>query len=135
MKSEKQRILTTVLFIAFLSTLFLSLFHLSSGMSMDGSMMDCPYVSHEEVICPMSLLDHITAWKAAFISIAPTLFTLAGLLISAILTVSVAPNLLRKVRLWLLKIPVHRRHSQPINYIVRPLQELFSSGILHPKVF
>jgi len=135
MKAGLERFVAGVVLAFFVGSLFFSLYHLASGMTMDGSMSDCPYMSHEAVLCPMNLLDHIDAWKAAFISIAPTLFTLAGLLISAIVVVSVAPNLLRKVRLWLLKVPIHRHPAQFARFIVRPLQELFSNGILHPKLF
>lgn len=135
MKAGLEQVMAGVVLAFFVGSLFFSLLHLASGMTMDGSMSDCPYMSHEAALCPMNLLDHIDAWKASFVSIAPTFFTLAGLLMFAIVAASVAPNLLRKVRVWLLKVTIHRHPAYSARFIVRPLQELFSNGILHPKLF
>ena len=58
MKLTAYIILTIVL-----GTMFLSFFHMSTGMNMHSGMSDCPFMSHEETICPMSVMDHIGAWN------------------------------------------------------------------------
>ena len=126
---------SSFIFAVLLGAMFVSLFHMSTVMDMADSMSGCPYMTHEAVLCPMNLLDHIEAWKASFASIVPMLFTLWGCLIITFVIVSVAPHLVGKVRLWLLKVPIYRDQGHLYDFIVRPLQELFSRGILHPKLF
>jgi len=123
---------TMLLFL--LGTMFVSLFHLSIGMDMTGGMTDCPFAAHAEVICQMNVGDHIGAWKSAFLSVVPALTLLLVVAGIAILVASVAPNLLRKIRY---AAPPSYRWFQARTYTFsyRPLQELFSSGILHPKLF
>jgi len=114
-------------------TMFFSLFHMSMGMDMTSGMTNCPFMSRGEVVCPMNISDHLGAWKAMFVSTIPTvLFLLAGaLLVSAIAT---APYLvaskIKRLIVYYLQPPI-----QTYTYCHRALQELFSSGILHPKLF
>ncbi|MDC1205654.1 hypothetical protein N8083_02290 [Candidatus Pacebacteria bacterium] len=130
------KILSAILLVLFLGTMFFSLFHVSSGMEMSGTMgmSDCPFMSHEEVLCSMNFTDHISAWKTAFLSITPTLTILLLAAGTIALIASIAPNLLLKPRY---AIPILRKHIQERTYTFsyRPLQELFSNGILHPKLF
>ena len=82
----------------------------------------------------MNPTDHISAWKSAFHSVIPTL-TLLVLAAGVVASVaSVAPNLLLKRRY---AEPILRNYIQTRTYTFfhRPLQELFASGILHPKLF
>lgn len=123
-------IVTTV----FLSVLFLSLFHMPASMEMGGEMSDCPFMTHEEVLCSMSTIDHIAAWKSAFTAIAPSFVLLLLTLVAVALVLAVAPNLLLSQR--------YRQHilsrevcDRIYTFSYRPLQELFSNGILHPKLF
>lgn len=123
-----------MLLVFFLGTMFFSLFHVSSGMEMSGGMSDCPFMSHDEVLCSMTLTDHLSAWKTAFLSISPTL-TMLMLTVGAVaLVVSVAPNLLFKRRHFI-PIPNRLVRERTYSFSYRPLQELFSNGILHPKLF
>ena len=128
------KILSFTLLTAFLGAMFFSLFHMSMGMDMYGGMTDCPFMSHEEVICPMNLADHIGAWKSVFTSVAPTLallFVTAG---AAVLIVSTAPNLLRRIQYA--SPPLYRwLQARTYTFSYRPLQELFSRGILNPKLY
>lgn len=117
-----------------LGTMFISLFHMSMGMDMSGGMTDCPFMSHEEVICPMSLVDHIGAWQSVFLAVVPALTLLLAATSIAVLVAAIAPNLLKKSR----HIPapscrLFRARTYTFSY--RPYQELFSSGILNPKLF
>jgi len=112
-----------------LGAMSFSLSPMLMGMGMSGGETDCPFMSPEEVICPMNLIDHIGAWKSAFVALAPTL----GLLIvTAVFVVSIAPNLIRK---FFYALPPSLRFCERIDaFSRRPLQELFSSGILNPKL-
>jgi len=132
--NKATKILSVILLALFLGTMFFSLFHMSMGMDMSGGMTDCPFMSHEEVICPMNLADHIGAWKSVFASVAPTLTLLLAVAGVAVFVASIAPNLLGRVRYaspplcrWL--------QTRIYTFSYRPLQELFSNGILHPKLY
>jgi len=117
-----------------LGVMFTSLFHMSMGMDMSGGMTDCPFMEHGEVICPMNLADHVGAWKSAFLSVVPTLTLLLAAAVMAVFVASVAPNLLRRISYS--SPPRHRLlRCKTYNFSYRPLQELFSAGILHPKLF
>lgn len=126
---------TAALILAFLlGAMFVSLFHMSMGMDMHGGVGDCPFMAHEEVICPMDLADHLAAWKSVFQVAAPTIVLLLAAAGALALVFSAAPHLYtRKLRL----IPVLYRQLRERIYAFsyRPLQELFSNGILHPKLF
>jgi len=117
-----------------LGTMFISLFHMSMGMDMSGGMTDCPFMEHGEVICQMNLADHIGAWKSAFLSVVPTLTLLLAVASIAIFVASVAPNLLQKTR-YLQPTLYCWLRPRTYTFSHRPLQELFSIGILHPKLF
>jgi len=128
------KILSFTLVTFFLGTMFFSLFHTSMGMDMSQGMMDCPFMSHEEVICTMNLTDHIGAWKSAFLSVVPTLTLLLAVAGIAVFVASIAPNLLRKIQCA--SPPLYRwLQTRIYTFSYRPLQELFSNGILHPKLF
>lgn len=129
------RRLSTIIFILlFLGTMFFSLFHMSMGMDMSAGMTDCPFMANSEVICAMNVSDHIGAWKSVFLSTVSTLTMLLAVAGVAVFIASVAPNLLRKIdyaspslQRWL--------EIRTYSFSYRPLQELFSNGILHPKLF
>lgn len=128
------KLLSVFVLVVFLGTMFFTLFHMSMGMDMSEGMAGCPFMSHEQVICPMNLADHIGAWESAFVAIVPTLILLIAILGSVAFIISIAPNLIRKIRY--LSLPLNRCfHKRTYAFSYRPLQELFSSGILHPKLF
>lgn len=117
-----------------LGAMFLSLFSMSSGMDMTGSMSDCPFMSHGEVLCPMNVADHIGAWQSVFQAIAPAMVLLLAVAVAVASVASVAPHLLLP---RFKPIPILERslHERTYSFSYRPLQELFSNGILHPKLF
>jgi len=104
------------------------------GMDMSSGMTDCPFMAHEEVICPMNLADHIVAWKSAFLSAVPTLTLLLAVAGIAVSIASVAPNLLGKIQ-YISPPSCRWLETKAYTFIYRPLQELFSNGILHPKLY
>lgn len=128
------KILSLTLLVLFLGTMFFSLFHMSMGMDMSDGMSDCPFMSHEEVVCSMNLTDHIGAWKSTFNLIVPSFTLLLLAVVTLVTIVSIAPNLLRKKEF--VSPPSYRWIIQrTYTFSYRPLQELFANGILHPKLF
>jgi hypothetical protein len=122
--------ISSIVLVFLLGTMFVSLFHMTIGMDMVGSMPDCPFMTHEEVLCPMDLASHLSAWKLAFQVTTPFVILLIAMACVALVSPHFfAPKLER--------IPiVYRRLREKIyTFTYRPLQELFANGILHPKVF
>jgi len=130
----RNSIITAILITLFLGVMFGGLFHMSAGMDMSDGMTACPFASGQETICPMGVTDHIGAWKSAFLSVVPTLTLLLLATGVVAFVLSVAPNLLLKRRFV---EPILHNYIQERSYTfsARPYQELFSSGILHPKLF
>jgi hypothetical protein len=112
-------------------TMFLGLFHVS--MNMADRMTDCPFMLHSDGLCPMSIAEHLGAWKSFFLSTAPTTIILlvGALLVSAVVF---APHLFVDST-KLLAAGGIRLRARRYRHSYRPLQELFASGILHPKLF
>jgi len=129
-----KKIVGIAILTVFLGAMFASLFHMSMGMDMAGGMTDCPFMESGEVICPMNLADHISAWKAAFVSAAPTVVTLMLVAGAIVFIASTTPFLFAPKRRPIpIRLNVLRTRTYSFSY--RPLQELFSNGILHPKLF
>lgn len=129
------KILAGILLAIYLTLMFASSFHVSGTMDTSHGMTDCPFMSHEEIICPMNLIDHIGAWKSFFFTFIPTTITLLIALTAAVLIGTGAPHFLQKCIPLFVLIRWQQRLRQNIyTYIVRPFQELFSNGILNPKV-
>lgn len=129
-----QKFTTALLAIIFLGAMFGGLFHMTMSMDMTGEMSGCPFSVQGETICSMSALDHIGTWQSTFSATIPGLTLLLSVLAAAVVILSVAPNLLLKPKFRITAIPkeiVERLYT----FSYRPLQELFSSGILHPKLF
>lgn len=128
------KIIAGIILAFLLGAMFVSLFNMSAGMDMSGGMLGCPFMSHEEVVCPMNLADHIDAWKSAFLFVAPTIFLLFTAVGVVALILSIAPHLLPPKRK---PIPIQFRlllkHTHAFSY--KPLQDLFARGVLHPKLF
>lgn len=82
----------------------------------------------------MNILDHIGAWKEAFLAVAPSLLILFAITGAVVLVASVAPNLLRGIQYRPSQI-LTRFRELIYAFSYKYLQELFSNGILHPKLF
>jgi hypothetical protein len=130
----KNKVVTAVLTILFLGVMFGGLFNMSMGMNMTGNMADCPFMEHGEVLCAMNVFDHFSAWESAFMAIVPTLVLLLSAL-AAVVALVVAPNLVLARKFLDSQVFVRFRIESVFSHSVRPLQELFSNGILHPKLF
>ncbi len=133
MKLSKRIIKIPLVLIVF----WMLLFGLSQ-MSMDMSMMDgkanCPFGGHSMAICQMNPMEHIQEWQSMF-TMLPAQNTLL------LLFVLFAFLFIRKLysRFSIpeppLSYPDNRAAYSQSFQIFDPLQELFSSGILNPKVF
>lgn len=128
------KIIASLVFTFLLGAMFVSFFHMSMGMNMTDGMSDCPFMAHEKVICSMSITDHIGAWKSAFLAVTPTLVLLLSAAGAVAFVASVAPHLFALKR-RLIPILHKQLRERTYTFSYRPLQDLFSSGILHPKVF
>lgn len=124
-------IITTLVF----SVMFIGLFSVATSMDMEHrhGMSDCPFMTHGEVVCAMSVTDHLNAWKATFLGTMPTTVIVLSVVLVAFALLQV-PRLL--VPLWRsVYIPHRQLRERTYSFLLRPLQELFSNGILHTKVF
>ena len=132
--SYLKSILMSLTFI-FVGTLFLSLFHMSTDMSMTNHILDCPMMMEGGVICQMDFNEHMSFWSALSLAIPVLLLTLL-LLLPYAKAFSMACSVLfgQSISVWKLSTVSFYQKQSP-TYTVRPLQELFSSGILHPKIY
>ena len=128
------KVVTGLILVFLLGAMFTSLFYMSVGMGMTGGMADCPFMTHEETVCPMDLADHVGAWKSAFLAAVPNVVREALAAAEAVAVLWVVPYLVVS-GYW--PVPILKRQLRERTYAFskRPLQELFSSGILHTKLF
>lgn len=120
--------------IAFLLVGFLGLGHFGININSDGVMSNCPAMGMISV-CQMNPLEHILAWQGMFAFTPNQNNILAALL----LLLAIALGILRTrqrhvVSLYKIFTP-KRRYGQSHSLWRTSLQEAFSNGILHPKIF
>lgn len=129
----RNKYITGAMLLVFMSMLFVSLFHMSVDMVNDTS--GCPFMAHEETLCSMSIFGHLGAWEANFLATVPAFMVLLGTLVAAAVLLSVAPHLIfSRSRLYTQSFVINKNRDI-YSFPRRPLQELFSNGILHPKLF
>lgn len=117
---------------------FLGFSYTDMAMGQDGQMSPpgCFMPGMTTSLCQMGPLEHVAAWQDMFTAVPSQLDSLTLiLLLSAVLVFGL---LLRRRAIYLLipsdfqSRPVYQRaDTAPFN----PFQELFSDGILHPKIF
>lgn len=124
MRILKTTIAFTILsaYIAFGSFLMMGMMdhhHMSGG---------CPFMPGEQVVCQMDAFDHISAWQSTFVAIAPTILALSILAAVTVLT----------LRHWYPPpdfVPIRIYYYRRTEVAIIPFyQELFSNGILNPKI-
>lgn len=98
------------------------------------SMIDCPFMGHEETLCPMTIIEHIGAIRQILEMTVPhILFLIAAcgyVLLSFHISYLYALRmrvLIRTVRIW--------RTRVLYTFAYKWLGDLFSYGILHTKIF
>ncbi len=131
----KTKTVGAVLLFVFVSVFFFSLFHASVGMDMSGAVSDCMFMEHGEAVCSMSVTDHLQVWKDSFLATSPSLALLVLTISSLLLLFSIPPNLILSRKILQAQLFSFKKISLLLNFSPRPLQDLFSSGILHPKLF
>lgn len=129
-----KKILLVSLLIALMFVGGFGVFHFGMDMDMDGGMSGCPSVGMA-AMCEMNPLEHISAWQGAFTTL-PYTNTLTLLIISLLA--------LFFSLVWIGRIPIRLPLApvRPVRYtrrgekpVIHLFQELFSSGILNPKLF
>mgnify|MGYP001567940350 CR=1 FL=1 len=135
--SRTAKTLLILSLVAFLLFGFFGLSHSSMAMGADGNMImsNCPFMSGQVAACKMDILEHIATWQSMFTGIlSHTGSTLMLMLVAA----------LALAFLWAhLRWPPTNRVFASTRLLVRreyvppapSLQELFSSGILNPKLY
>lgn len=123
----------TLVFIV-LGTMLVSLFHMDSAVKTGGSMSNCPFMAHEEVICPMDLANHISIWKTVFMATIPPLEFLL-VIVTVIAFIANFPSHLLVPRGIPILFFFRQLQERIYTYTYRPLQDFFSNGILNPKLF
>lgn len=118
----------------FLIIMFLSLFYMSMGMDVSFEMSDCPLMLDQSIVCQMDVYEHISVWKSLFLSIAPNFVLFSLVLVSILLAFSQIPGYWRHPPEDFILL-YRRVVGRLLTFNYRALQELFSNGILHPKLF
>lgn len=121
--SRKNVILGIFITFAYIALSVFSLFMLAGHMSHDSmSMSDCPYMVGQHSICPMDFSSHISAWQDM---VRTTLPTILLLIIVAVVFITQETNKENRPPVFVRRRPL-RQFS--------PFTELFSRGILNPKI-
>lgn len=127
------RFIATVTLIAVCGALIAGLHHMSVSEATHGGMTDCPFMVHDNAVCGMSLFDHISEWKTMQVALSPMLLLVLAVAAAISLTGASPPNRaicgVPEVRLTFTRL-----EERTYTYVLRPLQEYFSSGLLHPKI-
>jgi hypothetical protein len=95
---------------------------------------DCPLMAHEESLCPMTALHHVALLRMLFEAALPGVVTLVLVLGAAVFI-----GFMRMKQCWHIRyrLPVLFRWRTSVlsHFSCRQYQDLFASGILHPKLY
>jgi hypothetical protein len=95
---------------------------------------DCPFMMHEETLCDMTVLDHLSLIRNWFEALLPSILILTIVAIAAVVKI---PHVLANDYVLQTLIRTHVRWRQKLltKYEYRSLSTLFARGILHGKPF
>lgn len=128
-----QKVIGGLFLLALVVSLGFGYFHVKNMGSMDMPMPGCPFTTGFSVVCSMNPIEHIEAWQHMFTAIPGTL---AFVLLLSALLVLVSKILDTFFRLPCLSTLSQIQPRQTQYFFIRNyLQEFFSRGILHPKLF
>jgi hypothetical protein len=99
-------------------------------------MEHCPFMTHTDTVCPMSFTAHLAAWQSLLSHIPTSAVSL--MLLMSLLLVALYTHLYARVQRTIYKEPSQSTYNQtPHRHAAsfHQLCELFSQGILHPKLF
>ena len=127
------KILGYIVLFAVVGSMSFSLFHMSTHSETHTGMTDCPFMAHNhDSICPMTLSDHLGAWKMVFTATIPSLTMLWAAMV-AVAVLLVSHFFIPKRKLIPIRLILFPKQSYSFSFGL--LQELFARGILHPKLF
>lgn len=132
--SGVKKIVAGTFLLLFVGTMFSGIFHMTMTIDMVADASGCAFMSSGEELCNMSVTEHISTWQSTFLATMPVFNLLLLALAVAVIIFTVAPNLLLKQSFKASIIP-KEIFERVYTFSYRPLQELFSSGVLHPKLF
>jgi hypothetical protein len=106
------------------------LFAMPSGPQ--GSMIPCPFMNGSASLCNMNALDHLANWQLLFTTL-PCSRTTSLLLIGLFVLLFFAKSFAVEENNLSSSQPLrpHERQKEPLNF----LTEVFSQGILHPRLY
>ncbi len=129
-----QRILCGFFLLSLLGSFVFVYLHVQGMTNLNMPMFGCPLMDDTAVVCNMNPIEHIEAWQHMF-----TALPQIGLILLIALIVALAFSLHRLLpRFWLLPTVYRFKRitgGTPRYRIQNHLQELFSQGILNPKLF
>lgn len=122
---------------AFLTLSFFGLGHMS-GMTENenGDMVGCIFTG-KTMLCKMNVIEHISLWQSMFTAIPQESLMLLALLILLVAVIFVTKNILAPPRPSNSKALTKRLYlkEHPDLLLFDPLKEVFSQGILNPKIY
>ena len=128
------RRLLSLTMIAFCAFGLLGLTHVAMATGPNGEMLNCPFMG-SGALCQMNPFQHIAEWQRLFTAL--PLNEAATILIIASLTFFIVNGLNYSGRADMFLLFATNRQFHRVRFLpfTKPLQEAFSSGILHSKVF
>lgn len=126
-----------VVFFAFILLSSVGLFSPDMAMNSDGQMSsNCPFMPGMTSLCQMNPLEHIAAWQSMFSTI-PNQQDVLTILLLFLASLAFSLFLIHKATYPPIISDLRARfvHNWTRTSVTNPLQELFSSGILNPKIF
>lgn len=125
--SPMRRLIGTLVLASFGGIALLSLAFLGASTHDGAGMPGCPLMPAQAVVCTMTALDHIVAWQGMVTAVPQAAF----LLLAALAFLVAWPRLVLTLHpSWGEERFASREETPPIPL----LQELFSRGILNPKL-
>ena len=139
MASASAKAFIGILLTILLATSFLGVAKTDMAMVSDGQMAlgNCFMHGMTEALCQMNPLEHIAAWQSMFTAVPNQnnalmlLLALLALVLGALFLRSHRSRGTSKVLVSQSSFTYYKRHVP----IISSLQEAFSSGILHPKLY
>ena len=134
-KATKMLLVSVLIMLLLLG--FFGLAHVMMPVGLDGdvAMTNCPLMFGQAALCKMNLLEHIAGWKSMFTGMVQ--YDGVALLFSVLIA-------LIFLHIWnKLRQPIVEHVHSVVRDVVRrnhllppsPLAELFSGGVLNPKLF
>jgi hypothetical protein len=136
MRTVCYRVLACILFVAF-ATFFsvgimLTMSHAHGEHGHVATVPDCPFMTHEDTLCPMTAIEYLAAFRKTFEGAIPSILVLA---LTFSLVGYLTPTFIGKDRERTRTHSFMRwRKDISARYSWRLYQDIFARGVLHPKV-